>query len=640
LQRLLLSIFLINTVLLQGCSLIPYFPGRGIVRDSAEKLFSHQSNYADISYERLRNNEIELYVNDIAQKLAKASEQRPGISISILKTARVQGTMDWNTGEASFTRGMLNMAENEGELACLIGHEIGHLVLNHKERRNKYNVVGKLLETGSQVSNRYGYTLVSLSLEQDEIFRYGLKKELEEEADRYGAELAAKCGYNPYAFCCLFNRLAGRVDANLIYRIKKIKGTHPALDTRAKKLRKYLLSKKYPVEDGMYNRARYFDHMKALLSIRTGEGSYAEDKSCQKDYLRLLQIQKEISNIKASHQRIEFARFMAIMQELSQISRQYGFNNSDFVPEGDSPNSLHFMQEALFQDVPYWSPVYQLRSQMISIFQSLGGIGIGMLPVIGDVVDVYEFFSGKDFITGEQLNPFDRMLCCVGMVCGSGKAWRSVESALTAEIAQNISRDIVHNSAEATQIVKEVVKDIETVTKPGRRLTDLNDVIKTLEKLEKTADLPVGREYEGRVIRYCRTEHKDTLWSRFSQSEGRYNKTGTEVLYVSKNIASNLAEAKYYRTVEKLSTLHFSYRNLKIDNMLDLTDKNVRKKLGVQLSDLTGDNRNITQTIGDFALKNGYDGIIAPSARLTSNGKLIDDGVNFVLFLKAMERIQ
>ena len=50
--------------------------------------------------------------------------------------------------------------------------------------------------------------------------------------------------------------------------------------------------------------------------------------------------------------------------------------------------------------------------------------------------------------------------------------------------------------------------------------------------------------------------------------------------------------------------------------MLDLTDASVRKQLGVRKADLVKSrDYSKTQAIGDWEKANGYDGILAPSAR-------------------------
>lgn len=61
---------------------------------------------------------------------------------------------------------------------------------------------------------------------------------------------------------------------------------------------------------------------------------------------------------------------------------------------------------------------------LITSAQFLGKVAVGFTPV-GDVVDFYETFLGKDFYTGEELSTWGRALTGVGLIWGSGKFWRA-----------------------------------------------------------------------------------------------------------------------------------------------------------------------------------------------------------------------
>jgi len=87
------------------------------------------------------------------------------------------------------------------------------------------------------------------------------------------------------------------------------------------------------------------------------------------------------------------------------------------------------------------------------------------------------------------------------------------------------------------------------------------------------------------------------------------------------------------REVEKWSgspsgrgNLIASFRLVEVDNILDLTDPNVRARFGVTYADLTQKtDYNLTQKLGDMARSAGYNGILAPSQPRAG-------GANLVLF--------
>lgn len=62
---------------------------------------------------------------------------------------------------------------------------------------------------------------------------------------------------------------------------------------------------------------------------------------------------------------------------------------------------------------------------------------------------------------------------------------------------------------------------------------------------------------------------------------------------------------------------------MQLNNVLDLTRPNVRDQLGVSLKDITGSEYDVTHQIGSWAKSQGYDGILAPSARNIIGSNLI-----------------
>jgi RES domain-containing protein len=111
---------------------------------------------------------------------------------------------------------------------------------------------------------------------------------------------------------------------------------------------------------------------------------------------------------------------------------------------------------------------------------------------------------------------------------------------------------------------------------------------------------------------------------------GRYTAPGQGGLYFASN--ARAVEAEFVNNGSSLTgrTVH-SFPDTSVDNLLDLTNSATRADLGVSLSDLTRTGGTsawryeITQPLGAYAQRNGYAGIIAPSAQA-------DGGVNLILF--------
>ncbi len=66
------------------------------------------------------------------------------------------------------------------------------------------------------------------------------------------------------------------------------------------------------------------------------------------------------------------------------------------------------------------------------LYESMFRIGVGFTPGINDATDLYELFTGKDFLTGNNLSAFERSLSGVGVIAGSGQGYRYANRVLNA----------------------------------------------------------------------------------------------------------------------------------------------------------------------------------------------------------------
>jgi hypothetical protein len=154
--------------------------------------------------------------------------------------------------------------------------------------------------------------------------------------------------------------------------------------------------------------------------------------------------------------------------------------------------------------------------------------------------------------------------------------------------------------------------------------------------LNALSDLPKGVTYEGSMYRSLTIESQEVYFAiaekmtdhHIYRSWGRYDLDKAEnAMYLSKTIEGNKTEVlSYINDSKKWNT--YEFKNVKVNNLLDLTDDAVRQKLGTQYDDLVKDivnvenqdiakaeNYEFTNTLASWARKNGYNGIIAPGAR-------------------------
>ncbi len=99
------------------------------------------------------------------------------------------------------TRGLLATLDSEAALACVIGHEIGHVIGHHSIRQAKKSIGSLLLSLGAMAvskearDNAAAWITVTTSISQQTLAGYG--REFEIESDQIGMITAHEAGYNP-----------------------------------------------------------------------------------------------------------------------------------------------------------------------------------------------------------------------------------------------------------------------------------------------------------------------------------------------------------------------------------------------------------------------------------------------------------
>jgi hypothetical protein len=146
--------------------------------------------------------------------------------------------------------------------------------------------------------------------------------------------------------------------------------------------------------------------------------------------------------------------------------------------------------------------------------------------------------------------------------------------------------------------------------------------------LSTLTDLPKGIPYEGPMYRYKATGapyNVTDINPTMNPLENRF-KVG---LYTSASKDGNLIEVNAYEGITGKTQYEIS--NVKVDNLLDLTDKNTIEKLGTTFDQmkLSGvDNKyEYTHVVTDWAKSKGYSGIKFYGAQGT--GQVYE---NFIIF--------
>lgn len=201
-----------------------------------------------------RNSEINRYVNEIGQRLAKES-QRSDIPYTFQvvddKSINAFATMG---GFVYVNTGLLAAADNEAQLASVMAHEVGHIVGQHAIEQMRQTAIARGLAAAAGLDRS---TLVNLGVEL--ALRRPNSRQDELEADQLGLENLKQAGYAPSAMVAFMEKLlkkGGSIPAFL--------STHPATSDRVNALEQAIAPQQANVGNGLNNTA-YKNKIRVLL---------------------------------------------------------------------------------------------------------------------------------------------------------------------------------------------------------------------------------------------------------------------------------------------------------------------------------------------------------------------------------------
>lgn len=142
-------------------------------------------------------------------------------------------------GKIGVYTGLLNVAENQHQLAAVIGHEVGHVIAEHGNERMSQST---LINMGSQAVGQVlaanevpqsGPIMAAIGLGVQVGVQLPFSRTHESEADVIGLQLMAKSGFDPRQSVNLWQNMDAASGGN---RPMELLSTHPAPQTRINNL--------------------------------------------------------------------------------------------------------------------------------------------------------------------------------------------------------------------------------------------------------------------------------------------------------------------------------------------------------------------------------------------------------------------
>lgn len=193
------------------------------------------------------------YVNTIGQQMVPHSD-RPGIPyvFQVVDDNQVNAFATMG-GYVYVTTGLMRTADNEAQLASVIGHEIGHIASRHSVEQMRETAVAQGVLTAAGLDRS---TAVNIGVEL--ALRRPNSRQAELEADTKGLATLTGAGYAPSAMVAFMRKLVGQS------AVPSFLSTHPATSDRIRALERQISPATANTGTGLDN-AAYRNRIQPLI---------------------------------------------------------------------------------------------------------------------------------------------------------------------------------------------------------------------------------------------------------------------------------------------------------------------------------------------------------------------------------------
>ncbi len=232
--------------------------------------------------------EIGAYVAVLGARLAAVSD-RPDLkfTFTVLDSPLVNA-FALPGGYVYLSRGLMALANNEAELAGVVGHEIGHVTARHSAERYSRGVVANLGAglLGAVIGDRAVADALNLG---SNLYLRAHSRDSEFEADTLGLRYMTRAGYDPDAVATFLESLRARdaLDARLAGSDRDPDGfnllaTHPRTVDRVREAQRATGA----TGPGALERERYLKRIDGMLYGDDPEQGFVRDRTFQHPVLR------------------------------------------------------------------------------------------------------------------------------------------------------------------------------------------------------------------------------------------------------------------------------------------------------------------------------------------------------------------
>ena len=206
-------------------------------------------------YEMLPDSLWQEYINEIGQRIVAVSDRKDiEYNFAVIKSDEINAFAAPG-GYIYFYTGLLEMMENEAELAAVMAHEISHVVARHSVKRLQAAMGASILYDLVMGENQSQALDIAVNLGMGMVFS-GYSRSAEKEADEYGIIYMVEAGYNPGASKTMFQKLAQASSGEQNF-FEQLFASHPETQERISNIESQI-ARMQPLSSSLvYNRDRY-----------------------------------------------------------------------------------------------------------------------------------------------------------------------------------------------------------------------------------------------------------------------------------------------------------------------------------------------------------------------------------------------
>ena len=217
------------------------------------------------------------YVNRIGQNLVRNSDARVPFTIKVIDAEEVNA-FSLPGGFLFVNLGLINLAEDESELAGDMAHEIAHVTARHGTRQASRGTITNLATIPLIFMGGWaGYGIRQATNVAIPITFLKFSRAFEEEADILGIQYLYKTGYEPLAFINFFEKIQAQ-EKKRPGTVSKIFSSHPTTDNRIKLAQRYIDGALKPQGQYVITTSE-FDEVKKRIQTITGRRKLKDEKS-------------------------------------------------------------------------------------------------------------------------------------------------------------------------------------------------------------------------------------------------------------------------------------------------------------------------------------------------------------------------